>query len=225
MSMKDLSFYWIFSLFTFQILSPLPFSNPPVNTLYHPLSPCFYKGEPPVTHPLLLPCPHIPLNWDTYWAFIGLRNTPPIDANKATLCYMCSWSLGSLDVYSLVGGLGPRSSGWGEIGWYCCSSYGVANPFSSFSPFSNSSIGYPTLNPMVDCKHLLLYLSGSARASHEITTSGSFQQALLGILNSVWIWHILDGSPVGKVSQWTFFKSLLYLLSPYLLSWVFGCSF
>jgi hypothetical protein len=27
------------------------------------------------------------------------------------------------------------------VGWYCCSSHGVANSFSSFSPFPNSSIG------------------------------------------------------------------------------------
>ena len=33
----------------------------------------------------------------------------------------------------------------GLVGWYCCSSSGVANPFNSFSPFSNSSVGYPML--------------------------------------------------------------------------------
>jgi hypothetical protein len=35
--------------------------------------------------------------------------------NKAILCYICGWSLGSLHVYSLVGGLVPASSGWS--GW------------------------------------------------------------------------------------------------------------
>jgi hypothetical protein len=32
-------------------------------------------------------------------------------SNKAILCYICSWSLGSLRVYSLVGSLVPESSG------------------------------------------------------------------------------------------------------------------
>ena len=38
----------------------------------------------------------------------------PLMPNKTILCYMCSWSLGSLHVYSLVSGLVPGSSvgGW-----------------------------------------------------------------------------------------------------------------
>ena len=36
---------------------------------------------------------------------------------------------------------------WGVLaGSYCCSSYGVANPFSSFGPFSSSFIGEPVLS-------------------------------------------------------------------------------
>ena len=31
----------------------------------------------------------------------------------------------------------------GLVVWYCCSSYGIENPLSSFSPFFNSSIGDP----------------------------------------------------------------------------------
>ena len=74
----------------------------------------------------------------------------------------------------------------GLVGWYCCSSYGVANPFSSFSPFSNSSIDVSMLNPIVGCKHLPLYLSGSGRASQETAwSSRSSQQALVGIHNRV----------------------------------------
>jgi hypothetical protein len=49
-----------------------------------------------------------------------------------------------------VDGLVPGSSGGGLVGWYC-SSYGVANPFNSFSPFSNSSIRDPALSPMFGC--------------------------------------------------------------------------
>jgi hypothetical protein len=67
---------------------------------------------------------------------------PPLSLmpDKAELCYICSWSHG----YPLVGGLVPRSSG--GSGWlYYCSSYEVANPFSSYSPSPNSSIGVPCL--------------------------------------------------------------------------------
>jgi hypothetical protein len=72
--------------------------------------------------------------------------------------------------------------GWGLAGCYCHSSYGVANPFNSFSPFSNSSTGDPMLSPMVGFEHPPLYLSGSSRASHETAISGSCQHALLLLL-------------------------------------------
>jgi hypothetical protein len=45
-------FYWIFSLFTFQMLFPFPVSLTP--------SPCFYEGVPPPTCPLPPPCPGFP---------------------------------------------------------------------------------------------------------------------------------------------------------------------
>jgi hypothetical protein len=35
--------------------------------------------------------------------------------DKGILCYICSWSHGSLHVYYLVGGLVPEKSG--ESGW------------------------------------------------------------------------------------------------------------
>jgi hypothetical protein len=48
---------------------------------------------------------------------------------------------------------------------YCCSSYGPANSFSSFGPFSSSFIGDPVLSPMDGYKHPLLYLLGIGRVS------------------------------------------------------------
>jgi hypothetical protein len=57
---------------------------------------------------------------------------------KVILCYICSWS----HVCSFVDGLIFGSSGV-LVGWCCCSSYGVANPFNSFSPFSNPPLGTP----------------------------------------------------------------------------------
>ena len=95
----------------------------------------------------------------------------------------------------------------------------VANPFSSFSPFSNSSIEDLVLSPMVACEHLPLYLPGSGRATQETAISGSCQQAILGICNSVWVWCLHAGwiPQVGQslmafpsVSVW-FFASVFPL--------------
>jgi hypothetical protein len=69
---------------------------------------------------------------------------------------------------------------------YCCSSYGAANPFNFLGPFSSSFIGDPVLSPMDGYEHPLLYFSGTGRASQETAISGSRQQALVGIHNSVW---------------------------------------
>ena len=73
----------------------------------------------------------------------------------------------------------------------------VANSVSSFSLFSNSSIGDPVLSPMVGYEHLPLYLSGSGRASQETSITASCQQSLLGIHDNVWVYpwvkQSLDG--------------------------------
>ena len=118
-------------------------------------------------------------------------------SHKAILCYICSWSHGSLHVYSLVGGLVPGSSG-GLIGSYCCSSSEAANPFTSLGPFSSYFIEYPVLSPMVGCEHPPLYLSGTGRASQETAISSSYQQAPVGIHNSVWVWWLY----MGWIPRW-----------------------
>jgi hypothetical protein len=85
-------FYQIFSLFTFQMLSPF-FISPPKTTLSHPPSICL------LTHPFLLPCPGIPL----YWGIEPPQDQGPLFSlmsHKAILCYICDWSHGSLHVYS-----------------------------------------------------------------------------------------------------------------------------
>jgi hypothetical protein len=76
-----LIFYWIFSLFTFQMLTPFLVSHPK-KTLTSPPSPCFYEGAPPSTHP---PTPASP-PWHSptlgHQAFTGPRASPPIDAQQ-----------------------------------------------------------------------------------------------------------------------------------------------
>jgi hypothetical protein len=90
------------------------------------------------------------------------------------------------------------------VGWYCFASYGVTNPFSSFSPFSNSSICDPMLSPSIQP----LYLSGSGRASQERAKSDFFQPTLLGTHNSVWVW-CLDVWWIPRLgSVWMVFSSV-----------------
>jgi hypothetical protein len=81
---------------------------------------------------------------------------------------------------------------------YCCSSYGAAKPVSSLGPFCSSFIGDPALRPMDGCEHPLLYLSGTGRVSQETTISGSCQQVLVGIHNSVWFWWLF----MGWIPRW-----------------------
>ena len=64
---------------------------------------------------------------------------------------------------------------------------GLQTP-SALKSFSNSFIGDRVLSPVDDCKHPLLYLSGTGRASQGTAISGSCQQALIGLHNSVWVW-------------------------------------
>jgi hypothetical protein len=84
--------------------------------------------------------------------------------------------------------------GWGLlVSSYYCSSYRVADPFSSLGTFSSSFIGGPVLHPIADCEHPLMYLPGTGRASQETAMSGSCQQNLTGICNSVWVWWLYMG--------------------------------
>ena len=76
--------------------------------------------------------PGIPLHW-------GIKPSQdqgpllPLMTNKAILCYICSWSHGSLHVYSLVGDLVPGRF-WG-FGWL------ILLFFRYFHPSPNSCIG------------------------------------------------------------------------------------
>jgi hypothetical protein len=79
----------------------------------NPLSPPSSPYSP--THPLLLPGPGNYLHW-------GIEPSQdqgpllPLMSNKAIFYYICSWSHGSLHVYSLVGDLVRGSSG--STGWF-----------------------------------------------------------------------------------------------------------
>jgi hypothetical protein len=85
---------------------------------------------------------------------------------------------------------------------YCCSTYRVADPFSSLGTFSISSIGGPMFHPIDDCEHPLLYLPGTGIASQEIAISGYGQQNLAGICNSVCVWWLIMGCTPRWGSLW-----------------------
>ena len=103
--------------------------------------------------------PENPLQWDTELSQ-DQRPLLPLVTGETILCYIWAGTMGP----SLVGGLVPMTCGV-HIVSYCCSSCEVANPFSSLGTFSNSSIRDTVLSPMVDWEHLILYLSGTVRAS------------------------------------------------------------
>ena len=82
-----------------------------------------------------------------------------------------------------------------------CSTYRVADPFNSLGAFSRSSIGGPVFHPIDDCEHPLLYLPGTGIASQETAISGSLQQNLAGVCNSVWVWWLIMGWILGWGSK------------------------
>jgi hypothetical protein len=57
-------------------------------------------------------------------------------------------------------------------------------------------------HPIDDCEHPFLYLPGTGIASHETAISGSCQQNLAGICNSVWVWWLIMGWIPGWGSLW-----------------------
>lgn len=206
--------YFIYLLFKcyppFQLplhnpLSPLPF-------------PCLYEGAPWPTHSLLLQHSSIPL----LWQHPQDQGTPlPVMPDKVIFCHIFSWSHVSLNVYVLFCWQFSPWELWGGRGlvvWYCCSSYEVANSFSSFSLCPNFSIGVPALSQMFSSVQSHLYWSGSGRDSQRTSIPGSSQQALFGIGNSVWVWCLqLGWIPRWAVSGWPYHQSLLHSLSLHFL--------
>ena len=93
---------------------------------------------------------------------------------------------------------------------YCSSTYRLANPFSSLGAFSSFSIGGPVFQLIDDCDHPLLYLPGTGVASYETAITGSLQQNLSGICNSVWVWGLI----MGWIPRW----GSLWIVHPLVLA-------
>jgi hypothetical protein len=128
--------YFLYLHFKYYTLSQHPpFQKPPIQSFL----PLLLWGCSCTHPPTLSSLPSISLHWGVYQAFIGPRTSPPIDAwqghpllhMQLEPCVLLGWWLSP---WELCGCL---------VDWFCCSPYGVANPFNSFSPFSTSSIGDP----------------------------------------------------------------------------------
>ena len=85
---------------------------------------------------------------------------------------------------------------------YSCSTYRVEDTFSSLGTFFSSPLEGPVFHPIDDFEHPLLYFPGTVIASHETAISGTFQQNLAGICNSVCMWWLIMGRNPGWGSLW-----------------------
>ena len=91
---------------------------------------------------------------------------------------------------------------------------GLQTLLAPLGTFSSSSIGGPVFHTIDDCERLLLYFPGTGIASQETTISGSFQQNLTGICNSVCVWWLIMGWNPGWGSLW--------MVHPFVLAPNFG---
>ena len=185
-------FYWIFSLFTFQLFSPFQISlleTPYPIPLPLPLWGCSSTHPPTL---LFLPWYSPPLGYQTPSG----PTAPPLTDIQQDHPLPHMWAR-VMDPSMCTLWLVVQSPGApGDLAyWHCCPLHGATNPLSYFSPFSNSSI---RLSPVVGCEHLPLRLSGSGRASQETATSGFHQPALPSIHNSVQVWCLY----MGKIPRW-----------------------
>ena len=147
----------------------------------------------------LLPNPPTPTSWPWHSPILGHmifakpRASPPID--------------GRLGHPLLHMQLETQLGGGALVGSHC-SSYRVAEPFSSLGTFSSSSVGSPVFHPIDYCEPPLLDLLDTDIASQETAISVSFQQSLAGICNSVWVWWLFMGWISGWGSLWMVLPSI-----------------
>jgi hypothetical protein len=141
-----------------------------------------YPKSPPHTPPL--PYPPIPIFWP--W------RSPVLGHIKF------AWAMGlsfqwwptrpSFDTYAAR----VKSSGV-LVSSYCCSTYRIADLFSSLDTFSSSSIGDPVIHPIVDCEHPLLCFLGAGLVSQGTAISWSLQQRLASVCHGIIIWRLIMG--------------------------------
>jgi hypothetical protein len=164
------------SFFFIRYFLHLHFKCYPKSSLYHP--------------PALLPFLLTPISWP--WRSPVLRHIK--FARPMGLSAQWWLTRPSSDTHAAR----DKSSGV-LVSSYCCSTYRVADPFSSLGTFSTSSIGGPVFHPIADCEHPLLCLLGPSIASQETAISGSFQQNLASVCHGVSVWRLI----MGWIPRWT----------------------
>ena len=148
----------------------------------YPKSPSYPPPQFP-THPFPLFGPAVPLYWVGHIKF----------ASPMGLSLLWWPTRPSFDTYAA-----RDKSSRVLVSSYCCPTYRVADPFSSLGTYSSSSIGGPVFYPLDDCEHPLLCLLGPGIASQETAISGSFQQNLAGMYNSICVWLLI----IGWIPRW-----------------------
>jgi hypothetical protein len=80
---------------------------------------------------------------------------------------------------------------------YCCSTYRIADPFSSLGTFSSNSIGGPVIHPIADCEHPLLCLLGPGIVSQEtaIFLKVNIKEKLINIFSLI-EWILIHSFPL-----------------------------
>ena len=132
--------------------------------------------------PALLPYPSTPTSWPWHSPVLGhIRFARPRASSP---------SVGRLGHLLLHMQLETRALGV-LVSSYCCSTYRVAEPYSSLGTCSSSS--GPVFHSIDDCDHPLLCLPCTSIASQETAILGSFQQNLAGISNGVCIGRVIMG--------------------------------
>jgi hypothetical protein len=133
-------FYWVFSLLTFQMLSPFLVS---IQETTIPLPPPHTHTSMRVFHIHTLTPAFWPLHCPTmgHLVFTAPRDSSPIDSLQEHHL-LSMWPESWVPPCVLLGWWFSLWEFWlGLVGWYCCYSYGVETPSSSFNPFFNFSIG------------------------------------------------------------------------------------
>ena len=101
--------YFLLDIFFIYISNVIPFPSPP--TLNAPIqynSSCFEEGALPPIHPLLPPCPGIPLHWGIEPSHTKGLSSHLCPTKPSSALYVAG-AMGP-SIYSLVGGLVPGSS-------------------------------------------------------------------------------------------------------------------
>jgi hypothetical protein len=147
-----------------------------------------YPQSPLYPPPALLSNPSTPASWPWHSPVLGHMIYPRPSASP-TIDGQLGHPLLHMQLETQALGVG----GGVLVSSYCCSSYRVADPFSSLGTFTSFFNRSPVFHPIDDCEHPLLYLPGTGIASQKRAISASCQQNLSGICNSVWVWWLYTG--------------------------------